>query len=217
VSNFGPNVLYRNRGDGTFVDVTQEAGVGRGDKVGAGVAFLDFDGDGNLDLFAANYVKFSYENSPKRIFMGIHVYASPMDFTPDTSNLFHNNGDGTFADASEKSGIAAVPGTGMGMICADYDDDGRTDVFVANDVMPNFLWKSDGRGRFEEVGLESGVRVGPEFQCWVLRRHNVQTGLQGWRPVGRLILLRGPRSAKSGANRGQVDQRSDDSFLSVPS
>jgi enediyne biosynthesis protein E4 len=157
VSNFGPNVLYRNNGDGTFSDVTDEAGVGRGDKVGAGVAFLDMDGDGDLDLYVSNYVKFTYAQNPNRSFMGTPVYPSPLDFEPEPDNLFRNNGDGTFTDVSRSSGIAARAGTGMGIIAADYDGDGCTDIFVANDVMPNFLWQGDGEGRFREVGLLAGV------------------------------------------------------------
>jgi hypothetical protein len=157
VSNFGPNVLYRNRGDGTFSDVTQQAGVGRGNKVGAGVAFLDIDGDGNLDLFAANYIKFSYEHNPVRTAAGVPAYPGPMDFAPEPSNLFRNNGDGAFTDVSEQSGIAAAAGTGMGIICADYDNDGHTDVFVANDHMRNFLFHNDGAGRFEEEALTAGT------------------------------------------------------------
>jgi hypothetical protein len=157
VSNFGPNVLYRNRGDGTFADVTGKAGVSRGNKLGAGTAFLDMDGDGDLDLYVSNYVKFSYENHPMRTALGHRIYPSPLDFAPEPDDLFRNNGDGTFTDVGRESGVAAAAGTGMGIVCADYDRDGRTDVFVANDVMPNFLWHNDGRGRFEEIGLPAGV------------------------------------------------------------
>ena len=159
VSNYGPNVLYHQEKDGTFVDATEAAGVRIRDKVGvgAGVAFLDADEDGNLDLYVANYLRFSYENHPRRTFMGVHVYPGPLEFTPEPDNLFRNNGNGTFTDVSEESGISAQAATGMGMVCGDYNNDGHTDVFVANDVMPNFLWQNDGKGNFEEVALFSGV------------------------------------------------------------
>ncbi|OHB80291.1 MAG: hypothetical protein A2V98_24295 [Planctomycetes bacterium RBG_16_64_12] len=159
VSNYGPNVLYHQEEDGTFVDATEAAGVKLKNKVGvgAGVAFLDMDSDGDLDLYVANYLRFSYKNHPRRTFMGVHVYPGPLEFPPEPDNLFRNNGDGTFTDVSETSGIGALAATGMGIVCADYDDDGDTDVFVANDVMPNFLWQNDGKGNFREVGLLSGV------------------------------------------------------------
>ena len=115
------------------------------------------DADGDLDLYVANYLRFSYDDHPKDTFMGVHVYPGPLEFPPERDNLFRNNGDGTFTDVSEKSGIGAAAATGMGMVCADYDNDGDTDVFVANDVMANFLWQNDGRGNFQDVGLLAGV------------------------------------------------------------
>ncbi len=157
VSNFGPKKLYRNNGDGTFSDVTDQAGVADGSKVGAGTSFLDMDGDGDLDLYVANYVNFTFQTHVVRRIMGLLAYASPLDYAGVPDTLYRNNGDGTFSDVSVPSGIAAHAGTGMGMIAADYDDDGDTDVFVANDVMPNFLFRNDGHGRFEEVGLVSGA------------------------------------------------------------
>lgn len=157
VNNFGPNVLYRNDGDGTFSDMTAEAGVGRENRVGAGTNFLDIDGDGWLDLFVSNYIRFRYEGHVLRTMKGVPTYPSPLDYPPETNNLFRNNGDGTFADVSESSGIASQPGTGMGTICADYDLDGATDIFVANDVMGSFLFKNDGKGHFEDVGVLSGI------------------------------------------------------------
>lgn len=157
ISNFGPKKLYRNNGDGTFSDVTGQAGVADGSKVGAGTAFLDMDGDGDLDLYVANYVNFTFRTHVARRIMGLLAYASPMDYAGVPDVLFCNNGDGTFSDATAAAGIAAYAGTGMGMIAADYDDDGDTDIFVANDVMPNFLFRNDGRGHFEEVGLLSGA------------------------------------------------------------
>ena len=157
VSNFGPNVLYHNNGNGTFTDVTSRAGVGRGHKFGAGVSFLDIDGDGNLDLFVANYIKFTFDMNVPMTVGGVPAYHGPRDYPFDTNDLFRNNGDGTFTDVSRESGIAAHPGSGMGIVCADYDNDGNTDVFVANDVYRNFLFHSDGAGRFAEVGLVSGA------------------------------------------------------------
>ncbi|MGQ9574585.1 MAG: CRTAC1 family protein [Thermoguttaceae bacterium] len=157
LNNFGPNVLYRNNGDGTFTDVTARAGVARGNKVGAGCCFLDMDGDGDLDLYVANYIQFSYETHKPRIIMGLPAYPSPLDHEPEYDNLFRNNGDGTFTDVSDRSGIGARPGSGMGMICTDFDNDGDTDIFVLNDAMENFLFCNRGEGTFEEVALPSGL------------------------------------------------------------
>ena len=157
VNNYGPNVLYRNNGDGTFTDVAQTAGVTCGNKVGAGVCFLDADGDGDLDLYVSNYIRFSREDHTPRTVGGYPWYPTPRDHDPEPDTLYRNNGDGTFTDVSVESKVAAVAGTGMGVISADYDNDGDTDVFVANDVNENFLFENDGTGRFQEVGLLAGV------------------------------------------------------------
>ena len=157
LNNFGPNILYRNNGDGTFTDVTQAAGVANGNKVGAGACFLDIDGDGNLDLFVANYVDFTFAKHQTRNINGHPAYVGPMIYGPVPATLFRNNGDGTFTDISRESGIAAHAGTGMGVVCADYDDDGDTDIIVGNDAMANFVWRNDGSGHFEEVGLLTGL------------------------------------------------------------
>ncbi|MHC4517449.1 MAG: FG-GAP repeat domain-containing protein, partial [Planctomycetota bacterium] len=157
INNYGPNVLYRNNGDGTFTDVTRQARVANGHKVGAGACFLDIDADGDLDLYVANYVNFTYDNHQIARFNGFPAYVGPLNYegTPDT--LYRNNGNGTFTDISAASGIAAHPGTGMGMVCADYDNDGDTDVFVGNDVAGNSVFENDGSGHFEEVGLLTGL------------------------------------------------------------
>ncbi len=162
VSNFGPKAFYRNNGDGTFTDVTREAGVADGDKLGAGVAFLDADGDGDLDLFVANYVKFTYESHVVVHSHGPAEYAGPRSYPPDLHAFFLNNGDGTFTDASVESGIAKHPGKGMGVVCADYDRDGDTDIFVLNDVFENFCFQNDGKGRFREVALMNGFKYNGE-------------------------------------------------------
>lgn len=159
ISNFGANVFYRNQGDGTFRDVTDATGTAAADptKAGAGAAFLDIDADGRLDLFVANYLRFSFGAHAPRLWQGIPIYRGPEFYPPYPSHLFRNQGDGTFRDVSEESGIGAAPGYGMGVICADYNGDGATDIFVANDSVANFLWKNDGKGRFRDVGLESGI------------------------------------------------------------
>lgn len=157
VNNYGPNVLYKNLGDGTFEDATSEAGVGAGSVVGAGACFLDIEGDGDLDLYCANYVDFTYDNHIV-LFEGGHPrYVGPKDYNPVPDILFRNNGDGTFTDISEAAGISKSVGTGMGMVCLDYDNDGDTDIAVLNDVRGNFLLENDGKGKFEEAGLRTGV------------------------------------------------------------
>lgn len=157
LNNQGPNVFYQNNGDGTFTDITTAAGVRNGAVVGAGAGFLDMDADGDLDLYVANYLKFELEKHVPRMFRGHPSYPSPRDFLPVPDALFRNNGDGSFTDVSKASGVASVAGTGMGMICADCDDDGDTDVFVLNDVAENFFFQNDGRGNFEEAGTLVGL------------------------------------------------------------
>lgn len=157
ISNFGSNVLLRNDGDQTFTDITEEAGVGNGEQVGAGVAFFDMDGDGDLDLYAANYVNFSYDNHVPIIIKGMRFQAGPQYYEPVPDSLFRNNGDGSFTDVSKESGIRAVAGPGMGLICTDIDEDGDLDVYICNDGQPNFLFENDGQGHFQEIGLLAGL------------------------------------------------------------
>jgi len=160
VNNYGPNVLYRNNGDGTFTDVTAAAGVEH-NGCGSGCVFLDIEGDGDLDLYVAVYLEFSSRDCYPEFRGDVPLYRPPELYRPAPDVLFRNNGDGTFSDISQEAGIASARSWGMGVIAADYDSDGDTDIFVANDVAANFLWRNDGSGRFEEVALRSGTA----FDC----------------------------------------------------
>lgn len=157
VNNFGPNTLYRSNGDGTFTDVTVDAGVGCGSHFGAGTCFLDMEGDGDLDLYVANYLDFTYERHAVVAADAYPYPPGPQDYPPVADALYRNEGDGTFTDVSKAAGIANVAGTSMGVICFDYQEDGDTDIFVANDAMPNYLFRNDGTGKFTEVGLLAGL------------------------------------------------------------
>jgi hypothetical protein len=167
VNCFGPNHLFHNNGNGTFTDVTAAEGVaGSGGKVGAGTVFLDYDGDGFPDLFVAQYIQWSYETNVPRTQMGHPVYSGARDY-PRTGNMvYHNNGDGTFKDVSVESGIAAHLGAGMGCVCGDYDNDGRTDIVLANDQWPAFVFHNEGGGKFKEVGLECGMSLNEDGQSF---------------------------------------------------
>ena len=156
LNNHGPNVLYRNTGRGTFEDVTDQAGVANGNRTGAGTCFLDMDRDGDADLYVANYLDFSYDKHVTTTTLGYPVYANPRFYAPVPDVLYRNNGDGTFTDVSAASGVGEHASWGMGMVCADFDNDRDTDVFVANDVAENFLFRNDGTGRFEEVAVICG-------------------------------------------------------------
>ncbi len=159
VNNFGPNVLYHNRPDGTFEDVTERAGVQPDNEnlVGAGTCFLDADADGDLDLYCANYMQFTFDRHMIGNRGGFPSSPSPGFYEPVPDCFFQNRGDGTFDDASQTSGIGRCAGRSMGMVSADYDGDGDTDIFVCNDLQPNFLFQNDGSGTFEEVACFAGV------------------------------------------------------------
>lgn len=156
VSNFGPNVLYLNNGDGTFSERQRTAGVDDGDRLGAGISGLDFNCDGNLDLYVANYGQIDPSEAPTRTHRGIGIFG-PLDYRPEVDSLYRNAGDGTFEDVSEASGISTVAGHGMGVVSFDIDEDGYPDIFVCNDSHANFLFHNLGDGRFEEIALLSGV------------------------------------------------------------
>jgi len=156
VSNFGPNVLLENHGDGTFARHVFEPTDARR-RVGAGVTLLDIDQDGSLDLFFANYVDFSFDTRGNRKVFGIPTAPGPKDYKPDTNSLYRNLGDGSFRDISIESGIGLIAGPGMGIVAFDFDGDQDTDVFVGNDSAANFLFENKGNSTFEEIGLLAGV------------------------------------------------------------
>jgi hypothetical protein len=164
VTTLGPNVLYRNNHDGTFTDVTAKAGVAGGAaEWSTSAGFFDYDGDGYLDLFLANYVDYRLSENPycglKKD--GYRTYCHPTMFDGVADRLFHNNGDGTFTDVSKKAGIANPAGKGLGVTFCDFDGDGRTDIFVANDTVRNFLYRNNGDGTFTDVAYRAGVGFDP--------------------------------------------------------
>ena len=158
VTNFGKNVLYQNNGDGTFRDATVHAGVGNGEKWSSSCAFVDYNHDGNLDLYVVNYLAYDlttdqdwFDPRGRRIYSNPQVYAG----VPDT--LYRNNGDGTFTDVTRQTGVYNKTGKGLGVTCGDYDNDGRIDIYVANDTTPNFLYRNSGDGRFVDIGPFAGA------------------------------------------------------------
>jgi enediyne biosynthesis protein E4 len=157
VTSYGKNILYHNNGDGTFTDVTARAGVvGGGWSVSAG--FFDFDNDGLLDLFVTRYMEWDTRHG-KTCGGAWRTYCPPAEFPATTNLLYRNRGDGTFEDVSEKSGIAAKKGRALGAAFADYDNDGLTDIFVANDGMQQYLFHNNGTGTFTECALDSGAAL----------------------------------------------------------
>ena len=158
VTQYGRSILYHNNGDGTFTDVTEKAGVAAPGWSSSAVWF-DYDNDGRLDLFVCQFVEFSKSRNkscgPGE--EGKHGYCIPRLYQPMPSWLFHNNGDGTFTDVSKASGIANYPGKAWGVVAADVNNDGRLDLFVGNDTVPNFLFMNRGNGRFEETATYAGV------------------------------------------------------------
>ncbi len=163
VASVTKNRLYRNNHDGTFTDVTDKAGVGmpmyKGEKMwSAAAGWVDYDNDGKLDLFVSNYCTWHVNEDP--VCMGggrERAYCHPKFYEPLPCTLYHNNGDGTFTDVSEETGISKTLCKGMGIGFNDYDGDGYIDIFVANDNMPNALFHNLKGKAFEEVALDSGV------------------------------------------------------------
>ncbi|PYV97810.1 MAG: RNA-binding protein, partial [Acidobacteria bacterium] len=164
---FGENKLYRNNGDGTFTDVTKEAGLWNDQpRWGAGCTFVDYNRDGNLDLFASNYVRFSFEHAPvpgentNCNWKGLPVLCGPRGLPMGRHSLYRNNGDGTFTDVTQQAGIAAANTSyGMTVVAADFDEDGWPDIYVASDSTPSLLYMNNHDGTFREEGVQRGVAL----------------------------------------------------------
>ncbi|MCG6925324.1 MAG: CRTAC1 family protein [Acidobacteria bacterium] len=164
VTNYGDNVLYHNEGNGRFTDVTDKAGVAMPrHPLKASAAWLDYDNDGDLDLFVTHYFKWTFaENAHDYCGWekpGHRIYCDPDVFEPLPNVLFRNDGQGTFTDVSEEVGLSRYLGKGMGVAVADYNLDGRMDIFVTNDRVPHFLYRNEADGTLSEVAFEAGVAV----------------------------------------------------------
>jgi hypothetical protein len=171
ITYWGQNVLYRNNGDGTFTDVTEQAGLARSRRWGSGCTWIDYDRDGNLDLFVSNYLVFDPQTVPPTgqdancNWKGIPTNCGPRGLPPESNLLFHNNGDGTFSDVSESAGITK-PGSGYSLtaVAADFDNDGWPDIYVAADSTPALLYRNRHDGTFSEEALQRGVALNEDGQ-----------------------------------------------------
>jgi hypothetical protein len=159
VTGYGRAILYHNNRDGTFTDVTKKAGVGDEGQWSTSAGWFDYDRDGYLDLIVCNYIEWSPQNN---VWCGEHrpgyrAYCHPDNYRGQHIRLYHNNHDGTFTDVSLKSGVGAPEAKGMGVVLADFNNDGWTDIFIANDTWPNFLFLNNHDGTFRDVTFSSGV------------------------------------------------------------
>ena len=167
ITYYGQNVLYRNNGNGTFTDVTEKAGLRQTDvRYGSGCTWVDYDRDGRLDLFVATYLNTTLEKLPKPgqnadcRWKGVPVNCGPRGLPPGFVRLYHNNGDGTFTDVSQQSGVARASGSyPMTTVAADYDNDGWPDIYVACDSTPSWLFRNQRDGTFREEALERGIAL----------------------------------------------------------
>jgi hypothetical protein len=192
VTCLGGVVLYRNNGDGTFTDVSKAAGVGNDSMWAMGAAFGDYDGDGWVDLFVSHYVAVSLSDLPAFgsaktcKYRGIDVQCGPRGLKGSPDNLYHNNHDGTFTDVSKQAGVDDPQHLfGLTAIWSDFNDDGRLDLFVANDGQPNFLYRNNGDGTFGEVALTSGVAVSEDGA----EQANMGLALGDYQNSGRMSLF----------------------------
>jgi hypothetical protein len=173
ITGYGEYLLFHNNGNGTFTDVTEKAGLKfTGTRYGSGCTWIDYDRDGKLDLFVAHYMVFDPKTMPVRgkdptcNYRGVPVYCRPSGSPQEPFRLYHNNGNGTFTDVSEKSGVLAIkPGYPLTVAAADFDNDGWQDLYVACDTTPSLLLHNNHDGTFTEQGLESGVSLSEDGQA----------------------------------------------------
>ena len=192
VSCFGGVVLYRNNGDGTFTDVTKSAGLDKDTGWATGVAFGDYDGDGNSDLFVAHYVDLdlnalpSFGSRATCKYHEVDVQCGPRGLKGFPDTLYHNNGDGTFTEVAKQAGVNdSNRFFGLGVVWSDFDNDGKLDLFVANDGEPNYLYHNLGNGRFQDVALDAGVAVSEEG----VEQANMGIALGDYLHSGRMSIL----------------------------
>lgn len=162
ITTIGVDLLYRNNGNGTFTEIGKSAGLSRAVAWHTGSAFGDFDGDGKLDLFVTGYVdihSMSFADpAPACDYEGKKTFCGPNGLKGEHPILYHNNGNGTFSDRTREAGLGNIPAAhGFTVVADDFNQDGKTDLFVANDSDPNFLFLNQGNGTFKEAGLDRGV------------------------------------------------------------
>jgi enediyne biosynthesis protein E4 len=194
ITGWPQNVLYRNNGDGTFTDITKEAGLlHAGPRWGTGCTFVDTDRNGHLDLFVSNYLKFDPKvipptgRNPACNYKGVLINCGPRGLPPETHSLYRNNGDGTFTDISEKSGISKATGSyGLTAVAADFDDDGWPEIYVACDSTPSLLFKRQKDGTFAEIGMENGVALNEDGN----EQAGMGLGIGDYNLDGRLDILK---------------------------
>ncbi len=160
LTNYGSNQLYRNNGDGTFTDVTTQASVGDS-RWSVSASFGDFNLDGYLDLYVVNYLDYQIETAHPCILEGVHIYCGPHEYPGAQDTLYQNNGDGTFTDVTDSAGVLN-DGKGLGVLFTDYNNDGKPDIFVANDAVEDFLYHNNGDGTFKDVAVSAGIAYNSE-------------------------------------------------------
>jgi len=162
ITGYPASALFHNNGKGTFTDVTDRAGVKNAGRWAASAAWFDFDRDGYLDLIVTNYARFSFDDIRTCELNGQHTYCEQKSYAGMPLTLYHNNGDGTFTDVSEKSGLAKLVGRALGVVTIDVNGDGWPDLFVARDASPNLLLINKQNGTFEDTALDAEVAYDPQ-------------------------------------------------------